>query len=86
MAAALAVAVAAGLVVTLIAVGRVGRSDAKGGLALDSCGYPVGATGRPATVFNESEVLRGFAQTTNPDGSGTIQAFYNDEHALTLGT
>jgi len=71
------------LTTTLIAVMVVGSLVLVGGTAnaADSCGYPSG-TGRTATVFNESEVLRTFRIDT---AKGTIQAFYNDEHALTLG-
>ncbi len=51
--------------------------------AVDSCGYPVGsAPAKTAVTFNESTVLKGFALD---DVHGTIQAFYSDEHALTLG-
>src|SRR5437899_2590309 len=71
------------LTTTLIAVMVVGSLVLVGGTAnaADSCGYPSG-TGRTATVFNESEVLLTFRIDT---AKGTIQAFYNDEHALTLG-
>ena len=71
------------LTTTLIAAMVVGSLVLVGGTAnaADSCGYPSG-TGRTATVFSESEVLRTFRIDT---AKGTIQAFYNDEHALTLG-
>jgi Flp pilus assembly protein TadG len=48
-------------------------------------GYPAsGGSGRASVTFNESAVLRGSA--TNPGGTErTIDVFYNDEHALTLG-
>jgi hypothetical protein len=45
-----------------------------------SCGYPTGTTGRPATPFAESEVLRATGVFGNH-----IALFYNDEHAMTLG-
>jgi hypothetical protein len=49
-------------------------------------GYPFTSVGNPRTsvVFNESETLAGFSvggTSANP----TVQAFYNDEHAMLLG-
>ncbi len=47
----------------------------------DSCGYPyTSGNSRTGIAFNESEVLRSFALS-----NGTLKAWYNDEHALTLG-
>jgi len=55
------------------------------GLQITDCGYPMtGGTALAAVVFNESEVLAGVV----PSGGApvaVIRAFYNDEHALTLG-
>lgn len=47
----------------------------------DSCGYPY-ASANPLTniAFNESGVLRAYQLTSN-----SMNVFYNDEHALTLG-
>jgi uncharacterized repeat protein (TIGR01451 family) len=50
----------------------------------DSCGYPIGTTGRAGTIFNESTVLKGF-QLYGTGSATRIAAFYSDEHALTLG-
>jgi Flp pilus assembly protein TadG len=49
-------------------------------------GYPFNSSNpRTSTQFNESEVLRTFAPNlAGPDD--TIKVWYNDEHALTLGT
>jgi hypothetical protein len=49
-------------------------------------GYPFSTAGntRTSVVFNESETLAGFSlggTSANP----TVQAFYNDEHAMLLG-
>ena len=50
--------------------------------------YPF-ASNNPQTnvAFNESEVMRGFRISTTGNGCipESIQVFYNDEHALTLG-
>ncbi len=47
--------------------------------------YPTSGT-RGSIVFNESEVLRAANTDPGPTGSvRTIDMFYNDEHALTLG-
>jgi hypothetical protein len=46
-------------------------------------GYPSGS-GRSSVVFNESQVLRAFTTITTGNNR-TISAWYNDEHALTLG-
>jgi hypothetical protein len=49
-------------------------------------GYPDGSNGTLSqTVFNESEVLRALRPTGTTGPGQMIQAFYNDEHALTLG-
>jgi hypothetical protein len=42
---------------------------------------------RTSVAFNESEVLREFRVTTTSDQCSplTVEVFYNDEHALTLG-
>ena len=45
---------------------------------LDSCGYP-------ATSFNESTILCGIYATGGGKDPAQIQAFFNDEHAMTLG-
>ena len=55
------------------------------GLQLIDCGYPMmGATGLAAVVFNESTVLEAVVPTGG-EPTATIQVFYNDEHAMTLG-
>jgi hypothetical protein len=48
------------------------------------CGYP--STGSPlsSTIFNEDGVLRAIVPGGTSSG-GVVKAFYNDEHALTLG-
>src|SRR6266542_4286052 len=56
----------------------------------DTCGYPDSSNPpRSGVIFNESTVLRAFSPvtaTTIALGQNlTIKAFYNDEHALTLG-
>jgi hypothetical protein len=52
-------------------------------LNTSSSDYPLaGATGRPAIVFNESDVLRA---ATFDAATGKLNVFYNDERALTLG-
>ena len=58
--------------------------------ALSSCTPPYPFTsGNPRTsiAFNESEVLAAFRVTTTDDGCTpvTLNMFYSDEHALTLG-
>jgi hypothetical protein len=55
------------------------------GPVITDCGYPY-ASSNPLTsiVFNENEVLRAIV----PSGGApvaSVQLFYNDEHALTLG-
>src|SRR5438552_16130249 len=62
-------------------MGQVSTAGAAAVPPPDSCGYPSGtAPAKTATAFNESEVLVGSASNAT-----TIQAFYSDEHALTLG-
>ncbi len=47
-----------------------------------SISYPFSSSvPRTSVVFNESEVLRGFAAGTD----GTIRVWYSDEHAMSLG-
>jgi hypothetical protein len=58
--------------------------------ALGSCTPPYPFTSgnaRTSIAFNESTVLRAFRVTTTADGCTplTLNMFYNDEHALTLG-
>jgi hypothetical protein len=52
---------------------------------ITDCGYPF-ASSTPLTsvTFNESEVLRAI-QASGGWPTATVQLFYNDEHALTLG-
>jgi hypothetical protein len=52
--------------------------------AVDSCGYPFGS-GRTATGFNESSVLKGFSVTAPGTDTQTVNVFYSDEWALNLG-
>jgi hypothetical protein len=48
---------------------------------VDTCGYPYGtAPALSSITFSESDVLTGFALS-----NGSIQAWYTDEHAMTLG-
>jgi hypothetical protein len=67
--------------------GGVGVAGCTPGMPLiTDCGYPSMSTTSPLTsvVFNESETLRGVV----PSGGAPVaivRAFYNDEHALTLG-
>ncbi|PWU23543.1 MAG: hypothetical protein C5B48_08445 [Candidatus Rokuibacteriota bacterium] len=57
--------------------------------SVNSCtlGYPFSSNNpRTSVVFNESEVLRAFDPTGQSGACVTrIKAWYNDEHALTLG-
>jgi hypothetical protein len=59
-----------------------------GALGLCTAPYPF-TSGNPRTsvAFNESEVLAAFRVTTTEDGCTplTLNMFYSDEHALTLG-
>lgn len=55
---------------------------------LDSCGYPYSSSNAKTSIFfNESEVLRDYSPKVTGvfTGSDKIIAWYNDEHALTLG-
>ena len=72
-----------------LAVVTTGAANAAVGTpsACPTCtvGYPYASTNPLTSIsFNESEVLRAF--NTNVTGiTDTIRAWYNDEHALTLG-
>ncbi len=48
------------------------------------CGYPSTGSALSSTVFNEDGVLRAIVPGGTSSG-GVVKAFYNDEHALTLG-
>lgn len=48
------------------------------------CGYPSSGSALSETVFNEDDVLRAIVPGGSSSG-GVVKAFYNDEHALTLG-
>jgi hypothetical protein len=92
----LAFAVAATAAMTTGAV-RAPIAAAGGTPALDTCGYPgkngsdaLPVTDRKKIKFNEIGIIEGFSVTTD-DGTATgnpltVNTFYSDEHALTLGT
>jgi len=55
----------------------------------DTCGYAGGSTTVPVTnrslvKFNEIGIIEGFSVTT-PANPQTVNTFYSDEHALTIG-
>jgi hypothetical protein len=55
------------------------------GTLITGCGYPGSSGGTLASVeFNEDEVLRAI-QPVGGAPNGIVRAFYNDEHAMTLG-
>ena len=61
-------------------LGAVGTAYA----AADGCGYPVGTTGLPATVFNENTLAK-LIQVNGTGASFTISVFGDDENAVLLG-
>jgi hypothetical protein len=80
---ALAAAIAAG------ANGVVTGAFAKGGTP-DTCGYSGNSTSLPVTdrslvKFNEIGIIEGFSVTSVSDVPKTVNTFYSDEHALTIG-
>jgi len=50
----------------------------------DTCGYPTGTTGKPATVFNEN-TLASLIQVNGTGLSSTVSAFSTDENSILLG-
>lgn len=55
------------------------------GTLIAGCGYATAGPGPGGgTMFNENEILRAI-QAVSASSRGTVRAFYNDEHALTLG-
>ncbi len=67
-----------------LVVGSFGVFASRAESVADSCGYPSG-TGKTATTFNESTVLRAFSLIGNNPSNAHVQLFYNDEHTMVLG-
>jgi hypothetical protein len=82
---ALAVAAAAALTSGSVSAPFAGAATA------DTCGYAGGTTPaatvpRASQKFNEIGIIEGFSVTSATDGTPlTVNTFYSDEHALTLG-
>jgi hypothetical protein len=85
----LALAVAA---IAAMTTGAVSAPFASAATA-DTCGYSGGSTSLPVTnrslvKFNEIGILEGISTTDGTSGNlsdGTVNVFYSDEHALTIG-
>jgi hypothetical protein len=86
---ALAVAAAAAMTTGAVRVTAASATDP------DTCGYSGGADptktptpARPLQKFNEIGILEGLSTTNGLSGNlsdGTVNVFYSDEHALTIG-